>query len=245
MRKRNTAIISFILAINTLLTACSSNSNSRKNGDNYNSSAYHLVYVDGTPYLTYDNGASLWEYYYGGKIDMYDVTTDNQVASITNYKEKNESTTFSNEIGSNVSRYAIISLTDFFTTETFSQEMYDFLATGSEEVDKFIEDNYLYDVVWLQEFKGETYKTYLGIYGFPNSINGEIEYHLGYNANRIYNCDFIYDIIDNKIYHKPELDSYTFVAISALTEQSKITATDAKAIMDNYLAENQSRNLKK
>ena len=145
---------------------------------------------------------------------MYDVNTDEVVAKFSNTWELNENATFSNEMGSCVPLFSIIFCEDFINGKTLSEETYDLLANKPEYVSEYIKENYLYDVNYCQIYKDDNRYTPLGIYEFNDEISNDVDYHLGYNANRLYESDYIYDIKDNKIYKKPDLGTCTFVPMS-------------------------------
>ncbi len=231
--KRKCVALSVALGIS--LTGCG------KTDDNYDTESHLIVFVDGSPYLTTAK-LNFFQAISGvGTVPIYDVNTNEVVAKFSNTWELNENATFSNEMGSCVPLFSIIFCEDFINSETLSDETYNFLANNPEEVREYINENYLYDVNYCQIYKDDNRYTPLGIYEFNDEISNDVDYHLGYNANRLYESDYIYDIKDNKIYKKPDLGTCTFVPISDLYDEDKITANEAIRLMDEYL-NNKSNN---
>ena len=245
-------VIALSLATGISLVPCSNangadvNSTSSKNTETkyYNTDDYNIIYVDGTPHLVYhkfENFFSLGVAYY------FDVNTDEIIAKFSNSYENEKNTEFSNEIGSNLTRFAIIKLTDIIDNDTFSDETYQFLAEGGDKLDEYLENNYEYDVNVLTKTlnKDETYKSELGIYEFDDELKNEKTYHIGYNANRIYESDDIYDIKDGKVYHMPDIGTYTFTSIDELYDDETITVKQAEDIMNTYINQEKGKILQK
>ena len=230
-------VIALSLAAGISLVPCSNangadvNSTSNKNIEtqNYNTADYSIIYVDGIPHLVYYE----FEWFFNsGVIYYFDVNTDEIIGKFSNLYNVEKNMEFSNEVSSNLTRFAIIKLTDIIDNDTFSKETYQFLAEGGEKLDEYLDDNYEYDVNVLTKTLGEdeTYKSELRIYEFNDELNNEKTYHIGYNANRIYESDNIYDIKDGKIYHIPDIGTYTFKPIDELYDDEKITVKQAEDI---------------
>lgn len=206
-----------------------------KANDNYDTEYYQIVFVDGCPYLT-TASLSVFQSIFGqSTVPMYDVNTNEVVAKFSNTWELDKDAVFSNEIGSCVPLFSIIFCDDVLNSGTFSAETYDFLANDHDGVSKYINENYLYDVNFCQNYKDDNRYTPLGIYEFSDEINNEVSYHIGYNANRLYESQYIYDIKDNRIYQKPDVGTWSFVPISDMYYEDKITANEAIRLMDEYL----------
>lgn len=221
--------VALSVALGISLTGCG------KIHDNYDTEYYQIVFVDGCPYLT-TASLNVFQAISGeGTVPMYDVNTDKVIAKFSNTWELDKNATFSNEPGACVPLFSIIFCDDFINGETLSAETYDFLANDHEGVSEYIKENYLYDVNFCQIYKDDNRYTPLGIYEFTDEISNDVSYHLGYNANRLYESEYIYDIKDNKIYQKPDLGTCTFVPISDLCDEDKLTANEAIRLMDEYL----------
>ena len=244
--------IALSLAAGISLVPCSNtngadiNSKSSKNTETkyYNTDDYNIIYVDGTPHLVYHK----FENFFGlGVAYYFDVNTDEIIAKFSNSYENEKNTEFSNEIGSNLTRFAIIKLTDIIDNDTFSDETYQFLAEGGDKLDEYLEDNYEYDVNVLTKTlnKDKTYKSELGIYEFDDELKNEKTYHIGYNANRTYESDDIYDIKDGKVYHMPDIGTFTFTPINKLYDDETITVSQAEDIMNTYINQEKDKILQK
>lgn len=228
--------IALSVAAGLAFTGCETNTDGI-----YNSKDYAIVYVDGNPYFVQGYVGLITFMTREGKASFYDVGTDKKVGTFSTSFEIDENATFSNDIGSNVTRFSIIPLVDIIDNDTFTKETYQFFANGSEKVDQYIEENYLYDVTFYQEYKDDTYETELGIYEFTDEISGEKTYHVGYNANRLYESDSIFDIKEGKVYRKPDVGFYTFIPISDLYDDYTITVEQATEVMNNYISQKESK----
>ena len=159
--------IALSLAAGISLVPCSNtngadiNSKSSKNTETkyYNTDDYNIIYVDGTPHLVYYRFESFFSL---GVAYYFDVNTDEVIAEFSNSYEMKKNAEFSNEIGSNLTRFAIIKLTDIIDNDTFSDETYQFLAEDGEKLDE-----YLADVDG--DFKGETNVIHDGYFDESNA----------------------------------------------------------------------------
>ncbi|MBD9098522.1 hypothetical protein EGP98_02820 [bacterium] len=226
--------ISLVPCSNTNGTDVNSTSNKNTETQNYNTADYNIIYVDGTPHLVY---YEFERFFNLGVVYYFDVNTDEIIGKFSNLYNVEKNMEFSNEVSSNLTRFAIIKLTDIIDNDTFSNETYQFLAEGGEKLDEYLDDNYEYDVNVLTKTLGEdeTYKSELRIYEFNDELNNEKTHHIGYPANRIYESDNIYDIKDGKIYHIPDIGTYTFKPIDELYDDEKITVKQAEDIMNTYI----------
>lgn len=235
-KKLKLCVSPFVMAATVMLTGCGQ----YKVGYDYDASKYYIVYVDGEPHLTIgrnDSTDTLFNVHDGFYDDAGKVWS-NGIAQFSAKNEKSEMATYSSAYYSPL--FSIINVSNLVATNTFTQELYDVFSKDSEATDKFIEDNYLYDVVYSINWDTSEYSTPLGIYEFNNTLNDQTDCHIGYNANVFYDCDYVYDIKENKVFHKPDTGSYEFTPISDFYDGEQITATEAYQIMVDYISQKEN-----
>lgn len=233
LNKLRSKCVALAVATGLSLTGCSSSSENKK--ETHNIDDYYVLYVNEKPYLVNALTNLATSLSGVGTLNYYDINTDERIGRISPQYELDKNATFSNEIGSYITRFALIKLDELVDKDNISYETYKFFADCPEDVDKYIDKNYLYSVNYKQRYNGDTYTTKLGIYCFHNKLTGNDKYHIGYGANRLYECDYIYDIKDNKIYRKPDSGSCKFKPIDELYDDDYITANQAFEIMNNYI----------
>lgn len=173
-------------------------------------------------------------------MNFYNANSHQLVAKISNWWKIENPDKFSNDIGSHISRYSLIPLNELIDKKDMSEETYQFLADGGEAVDEYIEKSYPYAVTFYQEYGDKVYETKLGIYEVVNELNEEKKYYLGYNANRVYECNYIYDIKEGKLYRKPDICTVEFTPISDLYDDDTITVKQAYEVMNNYITQKEN-----
>lgn len=229
-RKAKLTLLTTSVAVG--LTACGV-----ETPDVYSTDDYYVVYADGNPYFVYMEANLMAIITNIGTANLYDVNNQKLVAKFSNCWETEKQDVFSNDTIPYITRYALIPLNEMIDKDTISKETYQFFASGGEEIDEYIEENYPYNVTFYQECDDKVYETDLGIYEFINELNGEKNYHLGYNANRVYECNYIYDIKDGKVYRKPDVGTVEFTPIRDLYDEDNITVNQASELMNNYIAQ--------
>lgn len=243
--KTNKKLLALALSLGISLTGCNSLQKDDKDiyssvlqePEEYNIQQYYLIFINGSIHLAYaqaskeDNYKVLEDGY--GISEFIDVNTQECIAKIDPAYELDENAIFTNDYGDYTSRFAIILCQDLIEQSIVDQETFKFLASDNKKLHEYIKNNYLYNVVEYTDYQNKTWADDLGIYTFY--YKDEKDYHLGYNANRINNCDYIYDIEDNKIYKKPILGDYSFVPLSAYYTYDVITANDAIQIKEDYI----------
>lgn len=147
----------------------------------------------------------------------------------------NESTkdVFKNSLSSYASVFSIIKLSDIISTKVFTQETFDWILDNKDVLMNYIDDNYKYDVNFSYENNGEKHSLPLKIYEFKDGITGQESTHVGYEASGNPECDYIYDIIEKKIYSKPNLGECNEYCVSNFYDSTKITINGAKKLREN------------
>lgn len=201
----------------------------------YNSNEYAVVYVNGDAHFA-QLKTNFIAKNFKGLVGIFEVGTNNY---LTCYRAKNESgdePIYSDELNGNTSYLSIYFLSDLVNGTSFNQETYDFFI-DSEKANEYIDKNYQYDI-HLQ--LSEKVSTDMKLYEYINE-GEEINYHIGYNACLTKESDYIYDIIDNKIYRKPDLGTCSYVNVSELYSEKQITTNGAKELLSEYINNKSSK----
>lgn len=197
---------------------------------------YMVVYMDGEPYLCEFSTLDYFRAQFG-KMDFTDVSTEEVIAQFSTSYDTKQEVEYSNEKGSQVSRWATIPFTDISSSNKISSVTIDFFRDYKEEAKEWLDCTVEYPVEKRFIYKDETYDTTLNLYTFYDEIEDKTTYHIGYKAAAISDCNTIYDITHHRVYSVPEVGEVSYQHINEYYDGDSITSEQASKILEEYVTE--------
>lgn len=216
-----------------LLAGCTVKEENKNNKPEcFTTSDYSLVKLEGDIYLCNNQKSSETEC-----TTYYDVLSNNIIAKVESIENKNNYHEQDKEFRFDKTNYlkpeySVIELNDLLIEETFNKQTFDFLTSNSEDLNDYINLNYLYDVKTKEDKVSNS--RVLSFYEFNNNKDQTPTYYIGYEASRLCDNGQIYDIVDGKIIDKPDSKECKTIPITAFYEKEKINICQAQDLLFEY-----------